>query len=138
MINVKKFSDSATLPTRTHPNDAGLDLYSTQHHLVRPGESRLIMIDIGMEIRPGTFGLICDRSSLAKKGIKAASGVIDAGYIGNIGVVLHNLGQSDLLVSKGDRIAQLILVKIETGDVHEVGELKASERGVKGFGSSGQ
>lgn len=138
ILNVQKLSPSAILPTRAHLNDAGLDLYCLETTLLEPGRSGLLSTGIAMAIPPHYFGLIADRSSHAKKGLKVFGGIIDPGYRGEIKVVLWNLSNSDVSLQAGDRIAQLLLMPVMTPVVKEVRELDCTERNQGGFGSSGR
>lgn len=136
-FKVKKLNSLATLPTRAHPDDAGLDLYSTHAMTVFPNFCAVIKTGISGEFAPGYVGMLADRSSMAKKGFKLAGGIIDSGYTGEITVMLWNISSRPLSVELGDKVAQLLTIPITTPQVMEVTELKDSERGDKGFGSSG-
>lgn len=131
----------ATLPTRAHADDAGLDLYALEAHLLGHEEGRVVRTGIAVALPPGHVGLVADRSSLAKRGLKTSGGIIDSGYRGEIHIVLWNLSGSPVAIAPGERIAQLLVVPIATPAVQEVATpelLGASERGTKGFGSSGR
>ncbi|TBR22729.1 dUTP diphosphatase, partial [bacterium] len=93
---------------------------------------------IAMAIPAGYVGLVADRSSLARKGIKTAGGVIDAGYRGEVGAVLWNISREPVTLGRGDRVAQLLLVPVATPAVKEVKALSESKRGKGGFGSTGR
>lgn len=147
MENVKvfKLSPYATLPTRNKATDAGIDLYAVESTFIAVGKTVMIKTSVAIKIPEGYVGKIEDRSSLGAKGIRTGAGVIDAGYTGEVCVVLHNLNNVDAssyhgrgyLVEKGQKIAQLLIYKVETPVVEEVDELWISERGSNGFGSSG-
>ncbi len=128
----------ATLPTRAHADDAGMDLYGLEDAILAPGEGKLLRTGIAMAIEPGFVGMIADRSSMAKKGVKTAGGIIDAGYRGEVQVVLWNISRSEVRVTRGDRIAQMLLLPIATPAVREVSSLDETTRGTGGFGSSGR
>lgn len=138
ILPVQKMDVHAVLPTRAHPGDAGLDLYSLQSGELAPGEGKVIRTGIALEIAEGFVGLVADRSSMAKRGLKTAGGIIDAGYRGEIHIVLWNISPQPQKFEGGERIAQLLMVKIATPTVEEVKVLNTSERGAKGFGSSGR
>src|SRR6476620_8055207 len=106
-INIVRVTQDALLPTRAHPDDAGLDLYSREDVVLQAGEGKVAKTGIAIALPIGYVGLVADRSSLAKKGIKTAGGVIDAGYRGEIHIVLWNISKSTILLKKGERIAQL-------------------------------
>ncbi len=137
-IEMKKLDPKATLPTRAHPGDAGMDLYCLEDGVLEPGQGKLLKTGISMAIQEGYVGLICDRSSMGKKGIKVFGGVVDAGYRGEVMVCLWNLSPETLKYAQGDRIAQMLLLPIGTPAVVGVAELTETSRGAGGFGSSGR
>jgi len=137
-IAVKRVAEDALLPTRAHPEDAGLDLYGLEDAIIAPQAGKMVRTGIAMEIPVRHVGLIGDRSSMAKKGIKTAGGVIDAGYRGEIQVVLWNLSREEVRIQRGERIAQLMILPIATPAVREVSELTETLRGSGGFGSTGR
>jgi dUTP pyrophosphatase len=137
-INIRRVSPDATLPTRAHPDDAGLDLYNLEDFRMAPGEGKMIKTGIALAIPGGFVGLVADRSSLAKRGLKTAGGVIDAGYRGEIHIVMWNVSKEVFELKKGERLAQLMIIPIATPAVVEVQELDDTARGAKGFGSSGK
>jgi len=138
-IKIKKLKPEARLPEYAHPGDAGMDLFSCDNYVLKPGERRLVATGLAFEIPYGTELQIRPRSGLAlKKGISIVNspGTLDFGYRGELGVILINHGEEDFEVKKGDKIAQAVLNKIELADIVEVEELSETERGVGGFGSS--
>lgn len=137
-IEVKKLTPDSILPTRAHPSDAGLDLYCSEDVILSPNEGRLAKTGIALAIPEGFVGMVADRSSLAKKGVKTAGGIIDAGYRGEIMVVVWNISKQEIRINRGERIAQLLIVSIRTPAPMEVKELNDTSRGSQGFGSSGQ
>ena len=137
-IDVLRVSPEAVLPTRAHADDAGMDLYALEDVSLAPHAGRLARTGIALAIPAGFVGLVADRSSMAKKGIKTAGGVIDAGYRGEIQVVLWNLSSQELRIGRGERLAQLLIVPIATPSVREARSLDETARGDKGFGSSGK
>ena len=137
-LEVKRLSPDATLPTRAYPDDAGLDIYGLEDALMGPSEGKMLATGVAMAIPVGHVGMVCDRSSMAKKGIKTAGGIIDAGYRGELKIVLWNLSKEQIRVVRGERIAQLLVLPIQTPAVKEVSDLSSAERGDKGFGSSGK
>ena len=137
-IQVVRTSSEAVLPTRAHPNDAGLDLYNLEDILLEPGCGKVAKTGIALALPPGHVGLVADRSSLGKRGIKTAGGVIDEGYRGEIHICLWNISKESVHLKKGERIAQLLIFPIATPAVAEVDVLDNTARGEKGFGSSGK
>ena len=137
-INILRVSPDAVLPTRAHPGDAGMDLYSLEDITLQPGQGHTTRTGIALALPAGHVGLVADRSSMAKKGIKTAGGVIDAGYRGEIHIVLWNISGELQHLKRGERIGQLLIFPVVTPAVVEVTELNQTARGAKGFGSSGK
>ena len=140
-LRVRRLDARAKLPTRAYPGDAGLDLYALEGAVLDPGERVSLRTGIAVEIPEGHAGLVLPRSGLATRhGISLvnAPGLIDSGYRGEIQVLLLNTDpRARCEIASGDRVAQLVLVAVETPDVLEVDGLALSERGAGGFGSSG-
>jgi dUTP pyrophosphatase len=134
-------SDQATLPTRAHPGDAGLDLYAAEAVRIEPGERRSVGTGVAVALPPGTAGLVVPRSGLAARhgiALVNAPGVIDAGYRGELRVLLLNTDAAEpFAVSPGDRVAQLLVVRVDLPEPVAVAALGTSARGDGGFGSSG-
>jgi dUTP pyrophosphatase len=141
MLQVARVAPGAVLPTRAYAGDGGLDLYASHAARIGPGERASIGTGIAVAIPPGHAGLVLPRSGLAlRHGIALvnAPGLIDAGYRGEVRVLLLNTDrESAFEVAAGDRIAQLLVVAFESLAVEEVDSLDASERDARGFGSSG-
>jgi dUTP pyrophosphatase len=140
-LRVRRLDPRALLPTRAYPDDAGLDLYALESVELEPGERASVRTGIAVEVPAGQAGLVMPRSGLAARhgiALVNAPGLIDAGYRGEVRVLLLNTDRiARFTVSPGDRIAQLLLVRVEMPEVDEVEELALSERGEGGFGSSG-
>ena len=140
-LRVSRLNPRATIPTRAYAHDAGLDLYAAEALVLGPGERGSVGTGISVEIPPGQTGLVLPRSGLAHRhgiALVNAPGLIDSGYRGELRVLLLNTdAQASFDISVGDRIAQLVLVRVETPEVVETDDLAASERGEGGFGSSG-
>jgi dUTP pyrophosphatase len=137
-LPIRRLDAAATMPTRAHPGDAGLDLYALESASVAPGEGGLLRTGVAVAVPHGHVGLVCDRSSLARRGLKTAGGVIDAGYRGELGVVVWNLSGRPQEIKAGERCAQLLIVPIATPAPVEHEELDATARGAGGFGSTGR
>ncbi len=131
----------ARLPTRAHADDAGLDLRSIENIEIPPGERRRVRTGLRLAIPPGHGGLVLPRSGLALRSgltLLNSPGLIDPGYRGDVDVIAHNTDQHEpFRVSVGDRIAQLVLVRLAALEPSAVEELPASERDEGGFGSTG-
>lgn len=138
VLQVKKLSQDAIIPSRGSPQAAGLDLHAA-HPSIVPGHGKvLVKTDLAVMIPNGWYGRVAPRSGLALKNfIDVGAGVVDSDYRGNLGVVLFNFGDSDFIVNQGDRVAQLILEKCLICEVEEVSELVETQRGEGGFGSTG-
>jgi dUTP pyrophosphatase len=139
-IKVLKLNQLAITPRYEHSGDAGLDLFSVEDQEIPVGESRLIRTGIAIEIPMGTEAQVRPRSGLAlKHGITVLNtpGTIDAGYRGEIGVILINHGSAAFQVSQKMKIAQMVITPVIYATLEVVDELSSSTRGEKGFGSSG-
>ncbi len=137
-LSIQKLHPEAKVPTRAYENDAGLDLVTVETHTLAPGEGRIFKTGLAMAIEPGFVGLIWDRSSMGKRGIKTLGGVIDSGYRGEVGVILWNLTKEAQEIKAGERIAQLLIQSIATPQTQEVTSLSETTRNAGGFGSSGK
>ncbi|KAF8508672.1 dUTPase-like protein [Hysterangium stoloniferum] len=135
---IKRLSEKARIPTRGSPLSAGYDLYSAEDKVIPAGGKALIDTQLSIAVPAGTYGRVAPRSGLAAKFmIDTGAGVIDADYRGVVFVLLFNHSDKEFQVSEGERIAQLIIEKIETPDILEVDDLEETVRGVGGFGSTG-
>ncbi|HTR74334.1 MAG TPA: dUTP diphosphatase [Solirubrobacterales bacterium] len=141
-LPVQKLKDAAVLPTRAHPGDAGLDLYSTEEAHIGPGERWSVGTGIALEIPEGYAGLVVPRSGLAREhGITLVNGpgLIDSGYRGEVRVLLLNTDPAETVrIEAGARIAQLVLTPVTLAEPVEAGALSESSRGDGGFGSTGR
>jgi dUTP pyrophosphatase len=138
-LKVKKLREDAKLPTKGHPCDAGIDFYSIEEIKISSKSQIKISTGIAIEIPEGCVGLVWDKSSIAfNMGLKTMGGVIDAGYRGEIVFSIYNVSEKDVIIEKGQKIAQLLIQKFEDCDILEVEDLNKSIRGDKGFGSTGK
>lgn len=144
-INIKKLHPDAITPTRSHPHDAGLDLYALENTIIPDGETVLVKTGIAVDIPAGYEGQVRPRSGLTLKGdIKVNLGTVDSGYNGDVGVITtctfpvgSVFSGTSYTVLKGDKIAQLVISPIVTPSVEIVEELESeSARGTNGFGST--
>ncbi|MDQ3571765.1 MAG: dUTP diphosphatase [Actinomycetota bacterium] len=139
---VSRLTEVATLPTRAHEGDAGLDLYAAESARLEAGERGSVGTGIALEIPEGHAGLVLPRSGLAARhgiALVNAPGLIDAGYRGEVRVLLLNTDLDEPFdVSPGDRIAQLLVTPYAHATPIEALELSVSERADGGFGSSGR
>lgn len=138
----RRLTEEATLPTRAHDGDAGLDLYAAEDATLGPGERASVGTGIAVEIPDGHAGLVLPRSGLAARhgiALVNAPGLIDAGYRGEVRVLLLNTDRDDTFqVAAGDRVAQLLVTPFAAVAPVEAAQLTLSERGAGGFGSSGR
>ncbi|CEL63077.1 Deoxyuridine 5'-triphosphate nucleotidohydrolase OS=Oryza sativa subsp, japonica GN=DUT PE=2 SV=1 [Rhizoctonia solani AG-1 IB] len=135
---IKRLSEKAKLPTRGSALAAGYDLYSAEQKVIPAGGKALVDTQISIAVPVGTYGRVAPRSGLASKFmIDTGAGVIDADYRGVVFVLLFNHSDKDFQVEEGDRVAQLIIEKIQTPEVMEVEDLEETLRGAGGFGSTG-
>lgn len=137
-LEIRRVAIDATLPVRAHADDAGLDLFSLEDVILEPGHGKVTRTGIAIALPSGCVGLVADRSSLAKRGVKTAGGVIDAGYRGEIHIVLWNISGSPIHLKQGERIAQLLILPVATPQVKLVEKFHVeTARGERGFGSTG-
>ena len=137
-IKFQKILDEAIIPHYAHPGDAGMDIFSAEETVIKEGERKNIRTGLKMELPEGFVGLVWDKSGLAlKNGIKTMAGVIDSCYRGEIGIVLVNLSGQDYKIEKGQKIAQMLIQKIERAEIEEARELSETKRGEGRFGSTG-
>ena len=143
MLRVKLLHPDARAPQVAHPGeDLGYDLFALEAASLAPRTTARVRTGVAVEARHPATGqplglLVRDRSSMAARGIATTAGVIDAGYRGEILILMTNLGEATLQIAAGDKIAQMIPVPVLTGSVITVDSLEESARAEKGFGSSG-
>jgi dUTP pyrophosphatase len=144
MLRVKLLEAGARLPVVAHPGeDLGYDLFALEGIILESRATARVRTGIAVEARHPETGkplglLVRDRSSMAARGIATTGGVIDAGYRGEILVLMTNIGDTAVELKAGEKIAQMIPVPVLTGLVQEVKSLEGSARAEKGFGSSGK
>ena len=149
-IKVKKLQDNANIPVRAHKTDAGLDLFCVEEFTIQKSERKLVSTGIAIQIPKGHVGFVKEKSGLASRGIEIKGGVIDEGYTGEVEVIMvypegfcHSEDRSRFIrnakikFEAGDKIAQLVILPVNSSVVLEVSELGDSDRGSNGFGSSG-
>lgn len=139
-LEVRRLRPDAMLPAYAHPGDAGLDLAAADPVRLWPGERVAVATGLAVAIPDGWVGLVHPRSGLARRhGLTVANapGTIDAGYRGEVQVLLVNLGTEVVDLAAGDRVAQLLLQRVGIAEVVEVDQLSVTARGEGGFGSTG-
>lgn len=133
--------EDAKMPNKAHEVDAGYDLFSRETKVIPAHGFGIFDTGVHMEIPEGYAGFLKSKSGLNVKHDLISDGVIDCGYTGSICVKLYNLGKNDFTVEKGDKITQIVLVKIgsvKLESVNDISDFCKSERGSNGFGSSGR
>lgn len=137
-LKVKKLNIDAKLPTKGHPGDAGLDFYAINDVVFAPREQVRVHTGVAVEIPDGYVGLIWDKSSISfNLGLKVMGGVIDASYRGEIIMSMLNTTDKEVVLGKGNKIAQMLIQKFEDCDILEVSELSETVRGEGREGSTG-
>ena len=139
-LPVRRLRPEAVLPSRAYAGDAGLDLSAAEAVVLGPGERAVIGTGLAVAVPEGHAAFVQPRSGLAAKHgitIVNAPGLVDSGYRGEVKVVLLNTGDEPFAVAPGMRIAQLVVLPIATAEPIEVEELPRTERGDRGYGSSG-
>lgn len=140
-VAVRKLDGGLPLPRYARAGDAGLDLYAAETVTLEPGGRALVGTGIAVAIPPGYAGFVLPRSGLAlRQGVTLLNtpGLIDAGYRGEVKVLLVNHdARASATLQRGERVAQLVIQRVERAELIEVAELPASDRGGGGFGSTG-
>jgi dUTP pyrophosphatase len=140
-LPLRRLSADAVVPTRAYAGDAGLDLAAAERHVLEPGERAVVSTGLAVAIPEGHAGLVVPRSGLAARHgitIVNAPGLVDSGYRGDVQVVLLNTDRREtFVVEPGMRIAQLVVVAVPQLEPVEEAELAETERGGRGYGSSG-
>ena len=138
MALFRKLSDKAKTPTKGTTFSAGYDLFAPEDTFINANSRKIVPTDIAMSIPQNHFGLIAARSSRAVNSVDTGGGIIDSDFCGNIGVILVNNNPSPLFIKQGEKLAQLLLIPIYQGTLTEVDVLPPTERGDKGWGSTGK
>jgi dUTP pyrophosphatase len=136
-LKIKKLHSDAVLPSYAHPGDVGLDLYTLEQIVIKPGEQVLINHGFALEFEEGFGAFVMDKSGRAKSGLKTLGGVFDAGYRGEYNTQLINLSEEIITIEKGQKVSQLVIVPVAIVEVEEVEDLEGSSRGEGRFGSTG-
>jgi dUTP pyrophosphatase len=136
-LRVKRIHPDAKIPTYGHSGDAGMDLFAVVDRTLAPGEVFAVPTGIQVAIPAGFVGLIWDKSGLSLKGVHRLAGVVDAGYRGEVQVVMINLGKEPFALKKGMKIAQMLIQPVAAVTIVESDTLDDTSRGEGGFGSTG-
>lgn len=131
--------EGAYMPEKAHRADAGYDLRTPKRVVLRRGENVTIDTGVHMQIPDGWFGQMFSKSGLnTKKNIVSLGGTIDSGFTGSVDVTLYNFGNEDYVFETGDKIVQIVFMPCGSFSMTQVDELEDTDRGDKGFGSSGR
>lgn len=141
-IRLLRLDKGLPMPRRAHRGDAGVDLHAATDTIIAPGHREVVGTGVAIALPLGTVGLVHPRSGLAAReglSIVNAPGTVDADYRGEIKVCLINLDpDTSITITRGDRIAQLVIQRVELVDFIEVEELDETVRGERGYGSTGK
>lgn len=132
-----KLDEGARVPSRAHPQDAGLDLFALRSGWVRAKKSKTFETGVHVELPEGTTGILLPKSGLMCNNNIISFGVVDEPYRGEIKVHLFNLGDKNYWVEKGDKIGQMLVMNVRYENIEIVNELSETDRGESGFGSTG-
>ena len=136
----RRIDPTAKLPEYAHPGDAGMDVFSVEDVVLPPGGRALVRTGLVMQLPPDAEAQVRPRSGLAlKHGVTVlnAPGTIDAGYRGEVGVILVNHGEQPFSVERGMKVAQIVVAPVVRAEIAETDETDATARGAGGFGSTG-
>ena len=137
-IKIKKLHSNAIIPNYAHKGDAGMDIYSCEDTIIYPKQRKAVSTGISIALPENYVSLVWDKSGIAlKQGITTLAGVCDSGYRGEYKIVLLNTTTKNYKIKKGQKIAQILIQKIETPEIKEVENLDETSRGDGGFGSTG-
>ena len=139
-LAIRRIDPAAQLPTHAQPGESGMDVRSIETVTLRPGDRALVRTGLVFQLPPDAEAQVRPRSGLAlRHGVTVlnAPGTIDAGYRGEVGVILVNLGAEPFTVEKGMKVAQVVVASVVRAEVVEVAETDTTERGADGFGSTG-
>lgn len=139
-LKVKRIDEEAIIPKYVHSTDSGMDIYSIENKVIKPGETVLIKTGLKIELPPNTEAQIRPKSGIALKNsvtVLNTPGTIDEGFTGEICIILINHGKEDYKVNKGEKIAQMVIQPVIRVDIEEVHDIQNTSRGEGGFGSTG-
>ena len=136
-IKYKKLDNFISAPVRAHSTDAGADVFATEDKVLGPNERYAMPLGFAMQVPEGYMAMVLTKSGTFKKGVFALEPPVDCGYTGEAHALLHNVNDVEYKISKGDKVAQLIVIPIATPDFIEVESLEETERGNGAFGSTG-
>jgi len=137
ILKYKKLSEDAVAPAKAHDSDAGFDFFSTDRVILSPGQRKPIRTGVAVAIPEGMVGLMWSRSGLAfQYGVDTKAGCIDSDYRGEVMILLENNGSRPIVINKGDKVSQMVVLDLGKVTVEEVEDLDETVRGEDGFGST--
>jgi dUTP pyrophosphatase len=136
-LSFKKFHPDAIVPSYAHHNDAGCDLCTPVAITAVSRQITKIPLGLGIALPDGYMFMIYDKSGLASRGLQVVGGIVDAGYRGEIAVLLYNTTDADIAFESGNKVAQGIIVPVVQADFTQIDEFSETTRGAGGFGSTG-
>ena len=137
-VGVKLLNTNGTMPLRNRSSDAGYDIYVSERIIIPGHTTKPVKTGIALDLPTGYFAKIFDRSGIAlNTSLIVKAGVVDTEYVGEVGIIIANIGPYPQTIEKGDRIAQFVLLPVPNFDIKEIKTTKKTSRGDKGFGSSG-
>jgi dUTP pyrophosphatase len=138
-LKIKKLNSDCVIPSYAHQGDVGMDVFSMEEYILKPGERKIFFLGFAMEFPHGYAAIMKDKGSLPKNGgVHTMGGVFDAGYRGEYNVNLINLGSDEYKILKGHKIAQLVIFPVIIADITEATDLSQTTRGEGRFGSTGK
>lgn len=138
LVRLKKLHPDAVVPSYAYPADAGMDILGIEDYTLQPGERHAFRTGIAMALPEGYVALVWDKSGQAlKRGITTLGGVIDSHYRGEYLILLYNAGTEPQTFHRGEKLAQVLIQRVEHATIQVVEELDETHRGDKGFGSTG-
>jgi dUTP pyrophosphatase len=137
-IKIKKLKENAKLPKYHHPGDVGMDMYALETVTIQPGERYRFYHGFALEFPEGYGAFVKDKSGISALGFHQIGGIFDAGYRGEYNTLLVNLSDKPYTFEEGDKVAQLVIMPVNIGELEEVEELSESVRGEGAFGSTGK
>lgn len=137
-LKIKSLHKEAKLPKYAHPGDVGLDVFSLEEKILQPNEHHIFFLGFALEFENGYAAIVKDKGSISKAGLHTMGGVYDAGYRGEYNIHLVNLSAEPYHISKGDKIAQLVIYPVIIAELEETDSLSDSSRGEGRFGSTGK
>ena len=139
-LKIKRLSPDARLPRYAHPDDSGMDITATEDALIKPGDWALVPTGLALQLPPGTEAQLRPRSGLAAKhaiSLLNTPATIDEGYRGELKIIVVNFGKTDFQITKGMRVAQMVICPILRPEIIECSALSETPRAASGFGSTG-